>query len=482
MDTKTTSQPTATIASSTSTQRFSNVIIHRLNQLNHSTSKESIQTFTKWILFHANNHPNSIQQTLKQMYQLNNWDDSSKSDDKDDKDDDDDVRNSNSNEAMISSSSNRSSLISRMDKWSSMLNVHWNILHEICYNYSSIAIGGGDEQKWSNHTEFRSSLAENVIVPLLDEIVTLLEVNASSTSSTHMSSNHIYGNFGSLPSFQNSVIYSIKELRDKLDNMHSIWEDVDSFQSPTLLDDIKKRIVKILQFEFVDGGGIVNNNIDSSSIEEDNHVQKVVDGVGTNVHVSSSSTASTSKDTDQVGVMVSTSTHSEEMKDVDENNTGAEKSQAQTEKLNQTDESQTGDSVQTKVVVDAEKITDISSNIDHFTDGATTPTPSMDDNDNDEFDLFGDDTEMGDANDSSPKTEQENVDENSSKGDTSEVHEAMTIDDTTEVKNESNVGDDDDGGNGKTDKNEKKRSASDLNNQEIDFEAEVSFIYCMLQK
>ena len=58
-------------------------------------------------------------------------------------------------------------------------------------------------------------------------------------------------------------LHAIKELRDKLDNMHSIWKDVDSFQSPTLLDDIKRVIVKIVKFDI--DGAIANVHSNASS-------------------------------------------------------------------------------------------------------------------------------------------------------------------------------------------------------------------------
>mmetsp|Transcript_9200 Transcript_9200/g.11592 ORF Transcript_9200/g.11592 Transcript_9200/m.11592 type:complete len:642 (-) Transcript_9200:38-1963(-) len=233
-------------------QRISTIFKTRLNSLTPTTSKESIQTLTKWILFHASCHPNSLQSCLKMVllvgiignssnsHTSSNISDGSKDmqndtmtgkvDQKGSVNSDINVRNGiamNQNEILVED----------VQRWCKMAPTYWTLLHELCYIYSNITVGGGDVKKWNKFIDFRNSLAESVILPCLQEYLLFIQ-NISNTIDSDDDN------------IRRKSLVTVKEVRDKLDNMHSTWKEVDSFQSPTLLNGIKRAVSKIAQFDF----------------------------------------------------------------------------------------------------------------------------------------------------------------------------------------------------------------------------------------
>lgn len=267
-------------------EAISTKIIQRLNHLTPSTSKESIQAFTNWILFHVStgntatvknesqntNKNRIIYRTLKQVLTFNpkllqfyggNQNGS----------------NSNSNSGSgISNQSNEQNAenIRSIMKWSKMLRIYWYIVHElcVCYHDNNNSLGDNtakhdeENKNWMNYSTFRSMLAETVILPLLQDLLGLLELCAANGNDFNESSKNSSkdGSGGSNDSNTittvgppliviTAIIEAIKDLpiikdHHKLDNLHSKWKEIDSFQSPTLLDDIKRVIVKIVQFDY----------------------------------------------------------------------------------------------------------------------------------------------------------------------------------------------------------------------------------------
>eukprot|EP00551_Chaetoceros_affinis_P006154 CAMPEP_0203671636 /NCGR_PEP_ID=MMETSP0090-20130426/7360_1 /ASSEMBLY_ACC=CAM_ASM_001088 /TAXON_ID=426623 /ORGANISM="Chaetoceros affinis, Strain CCMP159" /LENGTH=767 /DNA_ID=CAMNT_0050536747 /DNA_START=124 /DNA_END=2427 /DNA_ORIENTATION=- len=313
---------------------ISSKIIQRLNHLTPSTSKESIQAFTKWLLFHVTvtsgddtddatatgtkstadgssaststdstmmnttkskniNNNRIIYRTLKKVLTLDpkllQFNGGGGSGDKNGSG----VSNHNSHNQ---SNEQNSENIRTVMKWSKMLNIYWYIIHELCVCYhgsvcnnknNNKAVGSDDDdtenRKWMKYTNFRSMLAENVILPLLQDLLELLELCSKSSiggggnggSGDNNDSNTITSVPVGPPLIViTAIINTIKELplikdhqTKKLDTFLSKWEDIDSFQSPTLLDDIKRVIVKIVQFD--------HEKAKEEQLEQQRHTKKL---------------------------------------------------------------------------------------------------------------------------------------------------------------------------------------------------------------
>jgi len=110
-------------------QGVSSRLTTRLKSLLPLSSKETLQTLSKWIVFHCNRHANSLCKSLLENLQS----------------EDDDAKKV----------------------------VYLSIIHEILIMNNNAAAGGGsldaDNRKWEQNSEFRLSLGESVLRPFLEE-------------------------------------------------------------------------------------------------------------------------------------------------------------------------------------------------------------------------------------------------------------------------------------------------------------------------
>lgn len=496
-------------------ETISSKIINRLHKLTPTTSKESIQTFTKWILFHATTHPIAIYDSLKYILivNINNNDSGSSSTS---------TNNINNTNIDINTS------VMELSSWSTMLNVYLSILHEICYHYSSICTvgssgisggglgsntGGGlsgvsgslkndnhddndnddndpnnidtitnsHDHKWNKYSDFRSRLAENIILPFLEYIVSLLEqiympmsietttnnndmVSSESSSTISMFMSIIQES----PSHVTNILKCIQELKDnhKLSHMHSIWKDVDSFQSPTLLDDIERVIRNIDQFDI--DGLIENVTNGTTTIRSIGRVTSNGSGSsGAVIGASTEATTAISADKDHSSSLDSNHVMKDELVD-NEDSTGIvdeEKDERETVP-NQTE------SINENQVVDEKKVRN--DNKDTL-DNNSIHTPTMDDDDNDNNE--DDDNDMFGTGDSDDDNDDHN--NNNSINELDMKVESDGMDDTVDDRDKPVVHDDDKADEekekveGSTATGRKKRSYEE-SNTEIDFEKEVS--------
>lgn len=103
--------------------------------------------------------------------------------------------------------------------------VAWNIVHDICISYSAIAVGGGDEGKWNSFSSFRGSLAESVIRPALEDLLSALQSGSRAGDPT--------------------ALQNLLKVRDNLKTMVNLWDEQNCFDSPTLTDEIRRLVIKI---------------------------------------------------------------------------------------------------------------------------------------------------------------------------------------------------------------------------------------------
>jgi hypothetical protein len=182
-------------------ETISRKLTSRISNLTSSASKESIQTLTKWILFHCKHHPLALQRTLHQH-----------------------MKTSTSTGTSTGTSSPQ-------------IVVVWNIVHDLCIAHSSISSGsgsssggsasasaGGDQGKWNSFSSFRGSLGESVVRPALEDLQSTLESGAAASA---------------VP------LQNMLKVRDNLQNMVQMWKQVNCFDSPTLVDEIRRLVVKI---------------------------------------------------------------------------------------------------------------------------------------------------------------------------------------------------------------------------------------------
>ena len=117
--------------------------------------------------------------------------------------------------------------------------VVWNIVHDLCIAHSSISSGSGsssggsasgsgggsgDQGKWNSFSSFRGSLGESVVRPALEDLQSTLESGAAASA---------------VP------LQNMLKVRDNLQNMVQMWKQVNCFDSPTLVDEIRRLVVKI---------------------------------------------------------------------------------------------------------------------------------------------------------------------------------------------------------------------------------------------
>lgn len=129
--------------------------------------------------------------------------------------------------------------------------VTWNILHELCISGSSTAAslhGGGptataaattitkndddenydDDNVWLQRKQIRESIGESVILPGMEFLYksSLLPLSKSNG---------------------NETATFLWQVREKIKFMLGIWQDLDSFESPTLLAEMKRLVLKMFQ-------------------------------------------------------------------------------------------------------------------------------------------------------------------------------------------------------------------------------------------
>ncbi len=115
--------------------------------------------------------------------------------------------------------------------------VCWNVIHETCTSYSAHdTMGGFNEEKWTSSSlhDFRVSMAESVIRPGLEHLLSLLRAQPRGSINSNNSNSNIQG----------ALL-----VRDKLQNMAQIWQQLNCFDSITLVDELKRLILKIVQEE-----------------------------------------------------------------------------------------------------------------------------------------------------------------------------------------------------------------------------------------
>lgn len=188
-------------------ETISNKLSTRISNLNAQASKESIQTLSKWIQFHAQNHPTAIRTTLFQFMKV------------------------------------------EKSTTSPQLLVAWNIVHELCIEYSSSAgVGAGaNEVKWNALSSFRSALAESTIRPALENLLSTLQAGNSTIAA--------------------GQLQTMLKMRDNLKNMSNVWDQANCFDSPTLLDEIKRLVAKIGK-EDGSGSGSSERDVDAPVVKD----------------------------------------------------------------------------------------------------------------------------------------------------------------------------------------------------------------------
>ena len=414
-------------------------VTYRLHSLTPSTSKETIQTLTKWILFHAATHSKSIQTTLQEILMggIN-------------------INNSTGTSTSTSNGQEGNGEIT-MIEWSSMLNVYWNVIHDLCHHYSFVhnTSGGGGSgdannntnnknEKWNAFSDFRHGIAEIVIVPCLEHLWTIVKKNQTSSTTTATT----------------SFVRVMKELRDKLETMHSTWVEVDSFQSPTLLDDIKRVISKIVQFDFnatiTDTKPAATTAITSSQVAALEEKEKITASAAIMINTKTSITAPIPDITkEENGIEID-----------DTNNKDNNIDQQQQKQKHNQEENIILEKIQSK---EKDSIVEkVDGNLN------TTPPPSMAaDDDDDDDDLFGlnhnnnsDDSDDDNNNDGGNETKNGNKDDLETKTASMDNDTKMDVD-TKEEKDEIPKALEETKA-----KNDKKRRLSTFD-AEFDFESEV---------
>ena len=105
--------------------------------------------------------------------------------------------------------------------------IAWSIVHELCISFSSFAVGGGDQEKWNSMSNFRRCLGESAIRPALEGLLTVAQ---------YCSDDHLV------------------KLKESIKGMTQMWKESNCFDSPTLMDEIARLVVRI---ENEDGSGSI---------------------------------------------------------------------------------------------------------------------------------------------------------------------------------------------------------------------------------
>jgi len=198
----TTAQPTETAKKSAggttaikSVQKISPKLTVKLKSLLPTASKETLQTHSKWILFHSTRHERSIctslLQTLLKSCNCENKDDTSG----------------------VSTVAQR--LQQQQEKEKGV--VYLTIVHEMLIMYNNKA------SEWNRHSSFRLRLGESVIIPFLERIV----LDSTGSRSHRVTS----------------------DVLDSLKTIVGVWKKIDCFGgddgSEILIDDILRLILQI---------------------------------------------------------------------------------------------------------------------------------------------------------------------------------------------------------------------------------------------
>ncbi len=120
--------------------------------------------------------------------------------------------------------------------------------------------GGHNEEKWTSSSlhDFRVSMAEVVIRPGLEHLLSFLRSQPVGSLSVNSSVQHVQH-------AGNSKIQGALLVRDKLQNMAQVWQQLNCFDSVTLVDELKRLILKIVNEEGSDSSGANNDDETTSS-------------------------------------------------------------------------------------------------------------------------------------------------------------------------------------------------------------------------
>lgn len=217
-------------------ERISEKLIQRINNLSAAASKESIQTLVKWILFHVENHPNTIQQTLLQFV----------------------TPIQNDKDTGSSSSAHM---------YSSQYRIAWNIIHELCLAHSTSSIltpanttpnetTQEDKEKWTATSSIREAIGESVIQPGLEAMQSSLLFYYTQTAS----------DIANLSLHAQTSFTALKIMQEKISHMVQIWQEENSFDSPTFCKGIKRLIAKISNES--DGTSVVDKPVSEDMQQE----------------------------------------------------------------------------------------------------------------------------------------------------------------------------------------------------------------------
>jgi hypothetical protein len=188
-------------------KKISSKLFHRITQLSSSASKESIQTLAKWIFFHMSHHPVAISQTLRRLL----------------------TSNTTTATGMVTAAVGAEV----NDQYHHLL-VTWNILHELLISGSSL--GGStvpvaansavsyENELWLQRKEIMEALGESVIRPGMEFLIDCLKKEQP---------------------YQQQEKEMILQVKEKVKQMLGVWEELDAFQSPTLLEEMKRLILKM---------------------------------------------------------------------------------------------------------------------------------------------------------------------------------------------------------------------------------------------
>jgi len=211
------------------TQRLSPRLITKLKSLFPTTSKETLQTHSKWILFHSTRHERSICATLlhyllQSCYIENNG------------------GGNNSATTVLQK-------VEQLQEKKKGL-VYLSILHEMLIMYNNKV------KEWTRHSKFRSRLGDSVLRPFLERVVVADHTGTGSHGIT-------------------------ADVRDSLETMVRVWTNLDCFSggegndSATLIDDISRLILRI---DTVSTNSSTIGSADiSSSPKRNSHEPKVED-------------------------------------------------------------------------------------------------------------------------------------------------------------------------------------------------------------
>jgi hypothetical protein len=151
--------------------------------------------------------------------------------------------------------------------YSSQYRIAWNIIHELCLAHSPSSIltpanttpneTTQEKEKWTATSSIREAVGESVIQPGLEAMQSSLHFYYTQTASD-------IANFD--PKAHTSFT-ALKIMQEKISHMVQIWQEENSFDSPTFCKGIKRLIAKISNES--DGTSVVDK-----PVSEDNDMQQ----------------------------------------------------------------------------------------------------------------------------------------------------------------------------------------------------------------